>query len=149
MLRFNIFYTAKKTTELMQTLRLYNLTYMQATICNKLFPAQTQAKHKVYGCYFHSIICHAPTYYRLISLRSLNTEYQERIFKQGNAITNSTSNMHPELGFKCTGQYLNGKALQSVTAAYNKWFESYGQMQTTQVVASKIFLLVSKAFLQR
>ena len=38
--------------------------------------------------------------------------------------------------FKCTGQYLNGKALQSVTAAYNKWFESYGQMQTTQVVAS-------------
>ena len=44
-------------------LRLYNLTYMHATICNKLFPAQTQAKHKVYGCYFHSIICHAPTYY--------------------------------------------------------------------------------------
>ena len=76
-------------------LRLYNLTYMHATICNKLFPAQTQAKHKVYRCYFHSIICHAPTYYRLISLRSLNTEYQERIFKQGNAITNSTSNMHP------------------------------------------------------
>ena len=76
-------------------LRLYNLTYMHATICNKLFPAQTQAKHKVYGCYFHSIICHAPTYYRLISLRSLNTEYQERIFKQSNAITKGTSNMHP------------------------------------------------------
>ena len=54
-----------------------------------------------------------------------------------------------KLQLKITAVKLLIKALQSVTASYNQWFESYGQMQTTQVVASKKFIFVFKAFLQR
>ena len=73
-------------------LRLYNLVFIHARLCNDLFPNKSC---KLYCSYFHSLTCHAPQLYRLVALRSLNTEYQERMFKQANLITKGTSNMHP------------------------------------------------------
>ena len=75
-------------------LRLHNLTFIHGKLCNQLFP-KSDRKFKVYGNYFHSLMCHAPQLYRVISLCSINTEYQERLFKQDNSITKATSNMHP------------------------------------------------------
>ena len=75
-------------------LRLHNLTFIHGKLCNQLFP-KSDKKSQLYGNYFHSLMCHAPQLYRVISLRSINTEYQERMFKQANSITKATSNMHP------------------------------------------------------
>ena len=46
----------------------------------------------MFGCYFHSIICHAPILYRIISLRSINTEKQ--LFGSAKGIAKCTSNQH-------------------------------------------------------
>ncbi len=69
-------------------LRLYNLTYIHARLCIELFPnPKTITRRKMFGIYFHSITCHTPEVYRLVCLRSLNTENQERLFGQAKQIT--------------------------------------------------------------
>ena len=50
----------------------------------------------MFGQYFHSLTAHAASMFRIISLRSLNTEQHERIFQQAKGITKGTSNHHPE-----------------------------------------------------
>ena len=50
----------------------------------------------MFGCYFHAITCHAPDIYRIVTLRSINTESQERFFGQAKMITKSTSSYHPD-----------------------------------------------------
>ena len=49
----------------------------------------------MFGRYYHSITTHAPILFRIICLRSLNTESQERIFNQVKQITKATSNKQP------------------------------------------------------
>ena len=50
------------------------------------------SSRKMFGQHFHALICHAPLLYRIISLCSLNTESEERMFGQCKAITRSTPN---------------------------------------------------------
>lgn len=50
----------------------------------------------MFGRYFHSIGVHAAALYRIVSLRSLNTEQHERMFQQAKGITKGTSNNHPQ-----------------------------------------------------
>ena len=57
---------------------------------------KTMTRRKFFGRYFHSLTTHAALTYRLISLRSVNTETQERMFQASKAITRATSNKHPE-----------------------------------------------------
>lgn len=74
---------------------LYNRTFLHAHLCSVLFSApKSTTKRRMFGRFFHSISTHAPCMYRLISLRSLNTEQQERKFQQAKAITRCTSNYH-------------------------------------------------------
>lgn len=76
-------------------LRLYNLTLRHAVFCNELFQApKSITRRKMFGRYFHAISTHAASMYRLVALRSLNTEMQERLFNMCNDITKSTSNRH-------------------------------------------------------
>ena len=51
---------------------------------------------KMYGRHYHALSIHAPIVGRLRSLRSSNTEQQERFFNTLKGITNQTSNMKPE-----------------------------------------------------
>ena len=48
----------------------------------------------MFGRYFHALTTHAPLLNRIISLRRLNTEIEERMFGQCKAITRTTSNHH-------------------------------------------------------
>ena len=78
-------------------LRLHNLTYLHGRLCVKLFyNPKAISKRKMFGKYFHSITTHAAILNRLVSLRSLNAELQERAFGQANAICRATSNYHSE-----------------------------------------------------
>ena len=72
-------------------LRLHNANFIHAMLCTQLF-GSTHRTTTLFGRYFHSIVCHAPLIYRIISLRSVNTETQERMFNQMKQITKGTSN---------------------------------------------------------
>ena len=73
-------------------LYLYNVTFLHAHFRTKLFSSpKTMTRRKEFGRYFHSIANHVPT---IISLRSVNSEQQERMFAQSKAITRTTTNYH-------------------------------------------------------
>ena len=48
------------------------------------------------GVYVHALTVHSPTQYELASLRSLNSENQERLFGQARVIAESCTNHHPD-----------------------------------------------------
>ena len=73
-------------------LRLHNLTYQHGKMCVGLFTKSSNTT-TMYGRYFHSIICHAPLLFRIVCLRSVNTEVQERMFGQAKQITRGTSSL--------------------------------------------------------
>lgn len=75
-------------------LRLHNITYVHARLCCALFRNSTTHTN-MFGRYFHSITTHAPLLFRIISLRSVNAEIQERMFNQCKQITKATSNQNP------------------------------------------------------
>ena len=50
----------------------------------------------MFGRYFHSLVSHAALMYRIVSLRSLNTEQHERLFQQAKGISKRTTNHHAE-----------------------------------------------------
>ena len=66
--------------------------YQHGKTCNGLF---THSNNPVFSRYFHSISCHSPLLLRIISLRSVNTEMQERLFGQAKQITKGTSSLKP------------------------------------------------------
>lgn len=72
-------------------LRLHNLTYQHGKICVDMFTQSSTTA--VYGRYFHSIICHSPLLFRIVCLRSVTTEVQERMFGQAKQITRDTSSL--------------------------------------------------------
>ena len=97
-----LFRTATEICELMYApdssrtpkavLRLHNLTYMHGKICVDLF-THTHNTNAVFSRYFHSITCHSPLLFRIVCLRSVNTEVQERMFGQAKQITRGTSSL--------------------------------------------------------
>ena len=66
-------------------------------LCVDLFPAPKKlTRSKMFGLYLHALTAHSPTQYELVSLRSLNTENQERFFGQARAIADACTNHHAE-----------------------------------------------------
>ena len=90
-----ISYTPDSKRTPKQILRFHNLTYQHGKLCIDMF-TQSSGKNPVFSSYFHSLTCHSPLLLRLISLRSVNTEVQERIFRQAKQITRSTSCLRPD-----------------------------------------------------
>ena len=77
------------------TLHLHNVTYIHVTLCIQSFSSpSTISRAKMFGRYFHALVCHEPIVNRIIPLRSVNTEAQERMLNQ---CTKSTSNLNPNI----------------------------------------------------
>lgn len=75
--------------------RLHNITFLHWKYCCDLFSKpQVVTRARMFGRYFHSLTYHAPLLFRIISLRSLVTEVQERMFNQCKSITKATSNQN-------------------------------------------------------
>eukprot|EP00731_Ephydatia_muelleri_P009736 Em0005g322a len=82
---------AKRTPK--SILNLHNIAFYHAYLCAKLFLApKHMTRRKLFGRYFHALTTHSPLLYRIICLRSLNTEIQERMFSQVKQISKTTSN---------------------------------------------------------
>lgn len=66
-------------------------------LCIELFGNPHKlSRSRMFGHYLHAITAHSPTQYELASLRSLNTENQERLFGQARSIAESCTNHHAE-----------------------------------------------------
>ena len=77
-------------------LRLHNLAFIHGKLCTEVFHnPKTMTRRKMFGRYFHSVTSHTPILYRIVSLRSLNAEMQERMFGQCKSITKATSSQRP------------------------------------------------------
>ena len=78
-------------------LRLHNITFLHAYLCTKLFEnPKTLTGRRMFGRYFHAISTHIAHLYRIVCLRSVNAEKQERLFGQSKQITKRTSNNQPK-----------------------------------------------------
>ena len=81
-----------------RVLQLYNCSWFHHELCKELFTkvhaGMTQGK--MFGSYLHALVAHAPLQYEVISLHSVNTENQERIFSQAKKTATATSNRLPQ-----------------------------------------------------
>lgn len=66
-------------------------------LCRDLFGKPHKlSRSRMFGHYVHAITAHSATQYELASLRSLNTEGQERLFGQARSIAESCTNHHAD-----------------------------------------------------
>lgn len=80
-----------------QLLQMYNTCWLHMELCRDMFGNPKKiTRSKMFGHYLHALTAHSPTQYELASLRSLNTENQERLFGQGRIIAESCTNHHLE-----------------------------------------------------
>ncbi len=93
----DILYARPEERNATNILRLHNISFIHGMLCIQVFgQPQKMTSRKFFGRYFHSLTSHAAVTYRLISLRSVNTETQERMFQTAKGITRSTSNRHAD-----------------------------------------------------
>ena len=80
-----------------QVLQMYNICWLHMELCRDLFGNPHKlSRSKMFGIYVHALTAHSPTQYELASLRSLNTENQERLFGQSRTIAETCTNHHLE-----------------------------------------------------
>ena len=74
-------------------LRLYNICFQFSVLLRSIvgFPKKMTSR-KFYGCHFHSLTVHAPETFRLVCLRSLIPEQEERSFGDLRSISLHTAN---------------------------------------------------------
>ena len=78
-------------------LQLYNCAWLHHELCKLLFTSPKEISYeKCFGLYLHSLVVHAPRQYEIVSLRSINTENQERMFQQIKQIALKCTNRKPE-----------------------------------------------------
>ena len=89
----DIMYSEEFTRSPRTILRFHNVTFQHSVLCREMFPHPASVtKQKMFGNYFHTLSCHTATFYRIVALRSLNSEMQERLFNTCNEVTKATSN---------------------------------------------------------
>ncbi|XP_078609001.1 uncharacterized protein LOC144880606 [Branchiostoma floridae x Branchiostoma japonicum] len=93
----HICYSLEKERTPRQVLRLANQVYLHSIHLREVIGTKTKVitSRKLYGTYFHSLSTHAPILYRLVNLRSLNAEQQERLFNKLKGIYSTTSSRRP------------------------------------------------------
>ena len=92
-----ILYSSDNTRSPRKLLQLYNSCWLHMELCVALFTTTKKlTRSKMFGHYLHALTSHAPTQYELASLRSLNTENQERLFGQARTIADACTNHHAE-----------------------------------------------------
>ena len=150
----NLCYTHYDIRTPRSILCLYNRTFLHAHQCSVLFSnPKSTTRRRMFGRYFHSITTHAAGLFRIISLRSLNTEQHERMFQQAKALTKGTSNNHPQnvisniikrLQFERTGD-----AILSQESGIKSLSAAVGSMRNTIIPKSLLDTQHYQAHLER
>lgn len=78
-------------------LRLYNITWMHHELCSQLFTHLKHTTHRAFfGIYLHALVVHAPKQLEIVSLKSCNSEHEERLFGQAKDVAQSATNRQPQ-----------------------------------------------------
>ena len=91
-------------------LRFYNVCWLHHELCVSLFPSLIGTKF--FGLYFHSLLTHAPVQFELVSLRSVNTEANERLFHSVKSVAEKCINRHPSNIIPKVLMHVQAKELQ-------------------------------------
>lgn len=131
-----IYSTDEKRTP-RRVLQLYNCTWLHHELCSELFSSfhGDLNRNKFFGSYLHSLVVHAPIQLEIISLRSVNTENQERYFNQARRAATNASNRQAQNVISTTLLRLQAKA------EYKPIFDSVEQGEST---VAKAGLAVTK-----
>ena len=90
----SIFYSYDRSPALV--LHLHNLTFLQAALIDCFSKTKSITSRKMFGQYYHAIVCHSAQQYRVFSLPSSNAEDEERMFNLFKTMSKLTSNHHPD-----------------------------------------------------
>ena len=78
-------------------LLLYNCTWYHHELRLSLIPHPHSITYqKLFGSYLHDISCHAAPQFELVSLRSCNKEFEERLFAQVRRVVENCTNRQPQ-----------------------------------------------------
>lgn len=78
-------------------LQLYNCSWYYHELLQSLIPQpRTITRQTLFGSYLHDISCHAAPQFELVCLRSCNTEFEERLFRQVKRVAESCTNRKPQ-----------------------------------------------------
>lgn len=106
-----ILYLPEKERTPRRILQMYICSWLHHELCSKHFQRfhGDLSRNKFFGLYLHALVVHAPAQLEIISLRSVNTENQERIFSQLCKTAMATSNRQPQNVVSSTILRLQGK----------------------------------------
>lgn len=90
-----ILYSSDEKRTPRQVLQLYNNTWLHHELCRDLLTDITSSRTNTFGIYLHALSTHASQQYELVSLKSVNTENQERLFGQARHIAAATLSRKP------------------------------------------------------
>ena len=125
----SICYSREKFRSPKQILRLYNQTFLFAVLCTDIIGNPVKLNSgRFYGSHFHTLLTHAPETYRLICLRSVVTENEERSFKDLRDISKNTTNRH-------CGQIIDNAMVRF--QAQQKYGQKQNSLQQTDSIISK------------
>ncbi len=97
-------------------LRLYNTTFQIGVLLKRIVGSTPRSSgmtpRKFFGIYFHDIVNHFPQYYRVVCLRSLLAEKEERHFGALRSIAKNTSSRKPDNVIKTCLTKLGARDLQ-------------------------------------
>ena len=92
----NIAYSPADKRSPRTVLRLYNLTFSFGMLAKTVIGIPEKlTERKFYGSHFHSLVVHLPEIFRIISLRSILAEQEERSFGSLRKIALGTTNRKP------------------------------------------------------
>ena len=120
-----VLYSSDEERTPRQALQLYNNTWWHHELCRDLLTDVTSSRTNTFGIYLHALSSHASQQYELVSLKSVNTENQERLFGQTRRIATATSSRKPANIITNTFLWLQakqkvGNLLHSTKKAYSK-----------------------------
>ena len=106
----NIAYSYDDNRTPAQILRLYNTTFKIGVLLKEIVNSNVKSPgmthRKFYGIYYHDVTVHAPDAYRIVCLRSLLAENDERVFGDLRTIANHCSCLQPgKLIGRCLTKY--------------------------------------------
>ena len=122
-----VLYSSDEERTPRQVLQLYNNTWLHHELCRDLLTNVTSSRTNTFGIYLHALSTHAPQQYELVTLKSVNTENQERLFGQARRIAAATSSRKP--AHMITNTLLRLQAKQKVGNPFQSTQKAYSQVR--------------------
>ena len=128
-------------------LRFYNVCWFHHELCVSLFPSLIGTKF--FGLYFHSLLTHAPVQFELVSLRSVNTESNERLFHSVKSVAEKCTNRHPSNIIPKVLMHVQAKELEGDLIGSTSNGQEHRVSQEAKGLPSYVGTVFSRMFVEK